>query len=163
MCLIISWSHGHFITLSHSLSHSLLWSLSQSLSHGHCYGHCLIVTLSLTLSHTYVHPFTHSPIASVCDYVWLCVCVTVCDCVTMCDCVWLCVTVWMRRKEPCDSCVWCDRVDERVMSDGWWEVMGVVCWEVMRSDEKWWVSGGWVMKDPKKKLQHERFPGSHLP
>ena len=150
MCLIISWSHGHFITLSHSLSHSLLWSLSQSLSHGHCYGHCLIVTLSLTLSHTYVHPFTHSPIASVCDYVWLCVCVTVCDCVTMCDCVWLCDYVWL--------CVTvCDCVDEKERAmwllcvmwqsgwegDEWWMMRGDGCC-VLRSDEKWWeVMGEW--------------------
>lgn len=53
----------------------------------------------------------------------------------------------MRRKEPYDFFVWCDR---RIrgwweMRDGWWEMMGVEWWEAMRSDEKWWMSDRWVV------------------
>ena len=114
--------------------------------YGHCHSHCLMVTvmvtvlLSLSVSHSVTPMFTHSPIASVCDYVWLCVTV----CVWLCDCVWLCVIVWMCVDEK-ERAMWllCVMWQSGWEGDEWWMMRGDGCC-VLRSDEKWWeVMGEW--------------------
>ena len=115
---MVTWSLHHSFTLTVTLTVMVTvtvivsWSLLWSLSYCHSQSH--------TQSHlcSPIHPFTHS----LC--VWLCV--------TVCDCVWLCG--WEGKSHVtlvCDVTEW---------MRGWWVVMGVVCWEVVRS-------GGWVMDE----------------